>query len=71
VTVKINGLPAGLKADPVTVADKESRFALKVVADAKAAVTSAETQVALIYQVEKKDYSVGPVPLAVKVVPIK
>jgi hypothetical protein len=71
VTVKINGLPAGLKADPVTVADKESRFAVKIIADAKAAVTSAETQVALIYQVEKKDYSVGPVPLAVKVVPIK
>ena len=71
VTVKINGLPAGLKADPVTVAGKESSFAVKIVADAKAAVTSAETQVALAYQVEKKDYSVSPVPLAVKVVPIK
>jgi hypothetical protein len=71
VTVKINGLPAGLKADPVTVAGNESSFTVKVVADAKAAVTSAGTQVALLYQVEQKDYSVSPVPLAVKVAPIK
>ena len=41
VTVKINGLPAGLKADPVTVAGKESSFTVKVVADAKAAPTAA------------------------------
>ena len=36
MTVKINGLPAGLKADPVTVAGKDSSFVVKVVADAKA-----------------------------------
>ncbi len=71
VTVKINGLPSGLKADPVTVAGNDSSFTVKVVADAKAAPAAAATQVALLYQVEKKDYSVSPVPLAVKVVPIK
>jgi len=71
VTVKINGLPAGLKADPVTVAGNASNFTVKVTADAKAAVTSAGTQVAVAYQVEKKDYSVPPAPLAVNVVPIK
>ena len=71
MTVKINGLPAGLKADPVTVADKVTNFTLKVVADAKAAPATARSQVALAYQVDKKDYSVSPVPLAVKVVPAK
>lgn len=71
VTVKINGLPAGLKAEPVTVGGNESSFTVKVVADAKAAVTSVQTQVVLLYQVEKTDYSVSPAPLAVKVVPIK
>ena len=35
VTVKVNGLPAGLKADPVTVAADQSEFTLKVVADAE------------------------------------
>ena len=67
VTVKINGLPTGLKADPVTVAGKESNFVIKVVAEAKAPAATADTRVALAFQVEKKDYSVTPTPLAVKV----
>ncbi len=68
VTVKINGLPAGLKSDPITVAAGASAFVVKVTADATAAATSAGTQVALAFQVDKKDYSVPPTPLAVKVV---
>jgi hypothetical protein len=68
VTVKINGLPAGLKADPVTVAGKDSNFVIKVVAEAKAPVATADTRIALAFQVEKKDYSMAPSPLAVKVV---
>ena len=71
MTVKINGLPAGLKAEPVTVPAGASDFAVKIVADAKAAPASAGTQVAIAFQVEKKDYSVPPAPLAVKVLPIK
>jgi hypothetical protein len=71
VIVKINGLPAGLKADPVTVAGAASSFAVKITADAKSAPASAATQVAIAYQVEKKDYSVPPAALAVKVVPGK
>ena len=67
VTVKINGLPTGLKADPVTVAGKEANFVIKVVAEAKAPAATADTRVALAFQVEKKDYSVTPTPLAVKV----
>jgi hypothetical protein len=71
VTVKINGLPAGLKADAVTVAGSDSGFAVKVAADAKAAAASANTHVALAFQVEKKDYPVPPTALAVKVLPLK
>jgi hypothetical protein len=71
VTVKINGLPAGLKADPVTVAAKESSFIVKVIAEPKAAAATADTRVALAFQVEKKDYPVAPTPLAVKVLASK
>jgi hypothetical protein len=71
VTVKINGLPAGLKAEPVTVAAKDSSFVLKLIADAKAAAATADTRVALAFQVEKKDYAVPPTPLAVKVLASK
>jgi hypothetical protein len=71
VTVRINGLPAGLKADPVTVSGKDSTFALKVIAEAKAAAASADTRIAMAFQVEKKDYSVSPMPFAVKIVAAK
>jgi hypothetical protein len=67
VTVKINGLPAGLKSEAVTVAKGSSSFVVKVTADAKAVASSAGSQVALAFQVEKKDYSVPPTPIAVKV----
>jgi hypothetical protein len=71
VTVKINGLPAGLTANAVTVAGKDSSYTIKVIAEAKAAVATADTRVAMAFQVEKKDYSVAPTPFAVKVVAAK
>lgn len=71
VTIKVNGLPAGLKADPITVASGVAEFALKVVADAKAAASSATVQVVPSYQVNKKDYPPSPVPLSLKVLPPK
>jgi hypothetical protein len=71
VTVRIIGLPAGLKAEPATVAAGATDFAVKVVADAKAAPTAAGAQVALAFQVNKKDYPVPPAPLAIKVLPSK
>jgi hypothetical protein len=71
VTVRINGLPAGVKADPVTLSGAATAFAVKVAAEPKAAPTSANTQVALLFQVNKKDYPVPTTPLAVKVAPIK
>jgi hypothetical protein len=69
VTVKIDVLPAGLKADPATVPPDQSEFTLKIVADAKAAPAQATSQVALAFQVAKKDYPVPTTPLAVKVMP--
>lgn len=72
VTVKVGGLPAGLKADPVTVAPADSEFTVKVVADAKAAPATASAGLTLAYQVNKKDYPAdAPAPLAVKVLPAK
>jgi hypothetical protein len=71
VTVKLSGLPAGLKADPVTVTGSASRFLVKVAADAKSAATTAGSQVAMAFQVDKKDYSVPPAPLSIKVLPLK
>ncbi len=41
VTVKLDGLPGGVKADPVTVPPDQSEFTLKLVADPKAAVGQA------------------------------
>lgn len=71
VTVKINGLPAGLKADPVTVAPAATDFAIKVVADAKAAAATVNANVVGAFQVNKKDYPPAPVALPVKVLPAK
>jgi hypothetical protein len=72
VTVKVNGLPAGLKAEPVTVAADDTEFTLKLSADPKAAPATASASVALAFQVNKKDYPAPPsAPLAVKVLPAK
>lgn len=68
VTVKLEGLPAGLSATPATVAPDKSEFAVKLVADPKAAATSANARVVLAFQVNKKDYPTPPTGLAVKVV---
>lgn len=71
VTVKLEGLPGGLKADPVVVAPDKSEFTLKLTADAKAAVATAPARVAMAFQVNKKDYSSPATPLEVKVLAAK
>ena len=71
VNVRVNGLPAGLKAEPATVAAGSSDFAVKIVAEPKAAPATAAAQVVLAFQVNKKDYPVPPAPLAIKVLPSK
>ena len=68
VTVKVNNLPGGLKADPVTVPPDQSDFTLKLIADPKAPA-GRPAQVALAFQVNKKDYPSPTAALAVKVVP--
>jgi hypothetical protein len=68
VKIQLNGLPAGLKADPVDVAPDASEFTLKVVADAGAAAAEATSQVALAFKIADKDYNTPPTPLPVKVV---
>jgi hypothetical protein len=70
-TVKINGLPAGLRAEPVTVAGGVSSFAIKIAADAKAPATSANTKLVLAFQVDKKDYPARATPVSVRVLPAK
>lgn len=68
VTLKINGLPAGLKADPLTVAPDQADFTIPVVADAKAAASQATANIAIAFQVNKKDYATPAVPVPVKVI---
>ncbi len=71
VTVKLEGLPAGLSATPATVPPDKTEFAVKLVADPKAPASSANARVVLAFQVNKKDYPTPPSPLAVKVVVAK
>ena len=69
VTVKLDALPAGIKADPVTLPPDQSEFTLKLVADPKAAPAEGKAQAGLAFQINKKDYPTPTVPLAVKVLP--
>ena len=71
VTVKLTGLPAGLNAQSVTVAAGTSDFAVKIVADAKAAPSTADARLTSAYQVNKKDYPTTPLSLSVKVLPAR
>ncbi|AGA29423.1 hypothetical protein [Singulisphaera acidiphila] len=68
VTVKVNGLPAGLKAEPVTLAPDQSDFTIPVIADETAAVAQATANVTIAFQINKKDYPIPAAPLAVKVI---
>jgi hypothetical protein len=71
VTLKLNGLPAGLKAEPVTVAPDATEFAIKVTSEPSAEAATATIQVAIAFQLDKKDYSTPPVSFALKVLPAK
>jgi hypothetical protein len=71
VTVKLNGLPAGVKAESVTVAPDASEFLLKLSAEDKAVAATAGASVALAFQVNKKDYPAVTAPVSVKVLAAK
>jgi hypothetical protein len=71
VTVRLNGLPTGLKADAVTVPPGSSSFSLKVSAEKSAPAIKATGQIVIAFQVQKKDYPVPPTPVAVTIAPSK
>ena len=74
VTVKLSGLPAGTKADPVTVPPDQNEFTLKLSAEEKAASATTTANASLAFQVNKKDYPaplLPSVPLSLKVLPAK
>jgi hypothetical protein len=71
VTVKLDKLPAGLKAEPVKVEPDATEFTATITADDKAAAASATANVALAFQVNKKDYPAPTATLSVKVLPAK
>ena len=70
VTVKLDGLPAGVKAEPasVVVSPDQADFLFQLSAEPSAAVAAADAKVGLTFQVAGKDYPTPPVPLSVKVV---
>ena len=69
LTIKLNKLPAGLKAEPVKIAPDQTEFTIKVEAEPKAAKAEAKAEVVLSLQVAKKDYAVPSIPLAIKLLP--
>ncbi|MDG3003800.1 hypothetical protein [Paludisphaera mucosa] len=68
VVVKLDGLPAGLKAEPTTVAPEATDFVVKVVADADAKPAEAAAKALAAFQIDKKDYAFPPAPVAFKIV---
>jgi hypothetical protein len=66
--VKLDGLPAGLTAEPVTVAPDAADFVVKLTAAAEAAPAEAAAKVLPAFQVAGKDYPYPPVALATKIV---
>jgi hypothetical protein len=69
ITLQLNGLPEGLKAEPATVAADASEFTLKVVADEKANAAEAKAQLAIAaFKLAGKDYNTPTIPIEVKVV---
>lgn len=71
VTIKLDGLPAGVKADPVTVPGDKADFVVKLTADAKAAAATGAAKATAAFQINKKDYPTPPAPVAIKVTAAK
>ena len=68
VAVRIDGLPAGLKVEPATVAPEAADFVLKIVAEANAQPAEAASNVVAAFQIDKKDYAFPPSALKAKIV---
>ena len=68
VVVKLDGLPAGLAAEPVTVAPEAADFVVKLAAAADAKPAEAAAKVLPAFQVAGKDYPSPPAALTAKIV---
>ncbi len=68
VVVKLDGLPAGLAAEPVTVAPEAADFVIKLAAAADAKPAEAAAKVTPAFQVAGKDYPYPPATLTAKIV---
>lgn len=68
VTLKITGLPKGLKADPITIAPDAADFNAKIIAEANAAPAADNALAAASFQINKKDYPAQSTGFAVKIV---
>jgi len=68
VAVRVDGLPAGLTAEPATVAPDAADFVVKVVAAADAQPAEAAANAVAAFKLGDADYPFPPAPLAVKVV---
>lgn len=68
VTLKLDALPGGLKAEPTTLAPGTVDFKIKIVADPSAAPATATAQLASAFQINKQNYPMPGTPLTVKVV---
>ncbi len=69
VNLKLDALPAGIKADPLVVPPEATEFAFKVTADPKAAPTEAAARVVPAIKLGPRDYAPPAVPLVIKVKP--
>ena len=69
VTVKIDGLPAGLNAGPVVVPPEATAFTLKLTAGPEAQPAEATARVTSALKLGPKDYAPPPSSLAIKVIP--
>lgn len=70
VVIKVDGLPAGTKVEPITLAGDATEFVLKVSADAGAAAAEGQAKVTGAFKIGDKDYPAPPqAALTIKLVP--
>ena len=69
VTVRLEGLPTGLSADPGVVPPERSDFTLKLIAAGDAPAATLASRLVAAFQVDKKDYPPVSSPVEVKVLP--
>jgi hypothetical protein len=69
VTLTLEGLPAGLKAEPVKLAPDAADFTFAITAEANAAAAMANATIKTAFKAGDKDYPPQTAPVAVKVAP--